>query len=105
MEVELKKEDRELLKSVIEGLKTPVQTSTTQNPSETSTTKAGHESIEDLMNCKDCYPKAKAIVIEREFKDADYECEECGLPVKGEQSAKQDWECPSCKHKYAKRKD
>ena len=55
--------------------------------------------------CPTCYPAVSKTVIQKELKEADFECEECGLPVKGEQSGKSDWECKNCGHKYAKPKD
>lgn len=61
--------------------------------------------IEDLVNCPDCYPKIKSAVITKEFKDADFKCEKCGLPVKGEESKKEDWNCPGCEHGFAKPKE
>ena len=77
-------------------------------PSSSNPEHKSHDTIADLLSCPDCgpkwYPDMKKAVIEREFKDADHECEECGLPVRGEESAKEDWECPGCGHKYAKPK-
>ena len=101
--VELKKEDRQLLKSVIDILKKPEPTI---DPVEKQTPKEiTKANVDHVMDCPNCYPLVKQRVIEREFKDADHECEECGLPAKGEESGKEDWKCPSCGHKYAKPKD
>jgi len=64
--------------------------------------------LEELLDCPECMKEGEAKVlkhvVDKHFKDADYECEECGLPAKSEESGKEDWECPSCKHKYAKPK-
>lgn len=61
--------------------------------------------LDQLLDCPDCYPKLKEKVIAKEFKDADFKCVECGLPVKKEESAKTEWKCPGCKHGFAKPKD
>lgn len=63
------------------------------------------ENVDHVMDCPNCYPLVKAKIIEREFKDASHECVECGLPVKGEESAKEEWKCPGCEGTEAKAKD
>ena len=63
-----------------------------------------HATLSELLDCPNCYPEIKNAVIEKEFKDASHVCEECGLPVKGEESAKEDWKCPGCEHRFAKPK-
>ena len=103
--VELKKEDRDLLKSVIDHVsKMP---SPSGDPSETDTEK-GHESIEEIVACPDCYPKARDLVLPKvweETKNLDHECTECGLGVKGEESAKEEWKCKECGSKTARSRD
>ena len=103
MEVELKKEDRELLKSVIEGLKNPVQTSTTQNSSETSTTKAEkteetHEIGSKPFECKNCNDLLKKQLLNvSNLVECDKEKGGCGaiVPKDGEK-------CPFCGNTEAK---
>ena len=62
-----KDELRQVLRGVLrEELK---QTEKTQEPQ-------GHQTIEAMVNCKDCYPNAvKAI------DKFNYECKDCGLPL------------------------
>ena len=67
----------------------------TQKPS------AGHETVEDLMKCKDCGAKAEAIVIEK-LKDAKYECSDCGFPIRDAQAID---ECPRCGSKDGRERE
>ena len=46
--------------------------------------------------CPDCYPAARKAIFDKEFKGADYKCLGCGLPVRGEESGKEEWNCPNC---------
>ena len=61
-----------------------------------------HETIEDAVNCPDCYPKIRELVFKKhaeETKDSGIVCSECGIGVKKE------WEsCPSCGSKDAREK-
>lgn len=54
--------------------------------------------------CPDCYPSVKKAIFQKEFKDADAECDTCGLLTHIADAKKEDWECPNCGGKYAKRK-
>lgn len=105
MIVELKREDRDLLKSAIDAVSkshehTKPEEPPVEKPSEESHTKT--HTLEELLDCPECYPKVKRAVIEKEFKGAEYECEECGLPVRKEESEKDDWKCANCGHDYAR---
>ena len=89
MEVELKKEDRELLKSVIEANK-PQQTITNEPGSKS------HKTLADQMLCPDCNPP-------EEYKKAhlklmgEKECKECGNIDR----EKEEW-CSDCGEEYRK---
>lgn len=65
--------------------------------------------LEELLACPDCMKEGEAKVlkhvVDKHFKDADFECVECGLPVKKEESGKEDWNCPGCEGKEARKKD
>jgi len=77
--------------------------SSTLKPVETPAPKHTPHTLEDLINCPDCYPKIRNAVIKKEFKDTTHICDntECALPVKGEESAKPEWKCPSCGGRFA----
>lgn len=62
----------------------------------------GHKNLKDQIDCPDCYPKILNAVVSKEFKGAEAECTECGLPVRKERAEKEEWECPSCKNKFAR---
>lgn len=109
MIVELKKEDRELLQSVIEGLKAPPKTSQIEkNESETTATtehthfNVGLDYLEQDDSCPDCkkgleqFGKNYMKKVLTERKDLPYVCEECGTRV-GEDEE----ECPTCGGKEA----
>lgn len=86
--VELKKEDRDLLKLAIKTVgKSKVEP-------ETGAHKGGNHTLEELVDCPDCYPKIRSLVFKKhaeETKDSGVECEDCGTHVK------QEWEsCPTC---------
>ena len=71
----------------------------------TKETSAEHQTIEEAVACPDCYPKVRDLVLPKvweETKNLDYECTECGLGVKGEESEKEEWKCKECGNKYAK---
>lgn len=62
-------------------------------------THQGHETIEEILSCPNCYPKIRDGVLKKEHeerKNLDLECKECGLPVKREEPT-----CPSCGGKTA----
>jgi len=101
MIVELKPEDRDLLRSTIDALrKVEVSKETSKSEKDTSKEPPEHQTIEEAVNCKDCYPKIRDLVLKKhreETKDSKLICKECGLGVKEE------WEsCPSCGSKEAK---
>lgn len=100
MIVELKKEDRELLRSVIDGIEERAKVEPKPSVSDESHENKGHATIEELIACPDCYPKVRDSVLKKhreETKDSGLVCKECGLGVKKE------WEnCPSCGNKEAK---
>ena len=82
--------------------KLPPTPKPTQAPPVPSTKKEKHESLEDQIECKDCYPKILSAVVNKEFKDAEAECDTCGLPVHAEKAKSDDWNCPGCDGKNAK---
>jgi len=69
---------------------------------------SGHKSIEEMIACPDCFPKIRKLVLRKvgaEDKNLSHQCEKCGLGVDGKESASEDWDCPFCGHKYAKRRE
>lgn len=99
---ELKKEDRDLLKSAIDAVSKPKVNQPTGDPVPVteSTDAKGHKTIEEQIACPDCYPKIREAVFKKhaeETQDSGWVCEGCGLGVREE------WEeCPNCKSKDAK---
>lgn len=63
--------------------------------STTEEKKEGHETIEDLINCPDCGPKARKLILEKLYKEHPIKhpvkCRECGIPIDQEEK-----ECPNC---------
>jgi len=100
---ELDKRDKNLL----EAMKKVSPPSSPEPKDKRTPEQITKDNVDHVMDCPSCYPKVKDRVIEREFKDADYQCVECGLPVKGEESGKEDWKCPGpdCESNQARPKD
>jgi len=99
--VELKEEDRKLLRSVIESLSAKSASNTAQatsdapNLSPTKDEPRSHGSVEEILECKDCGPKVRQLVL-KEYAEklkghALSACEGCGLVVREEEE-----ECPNC---------
>lgn len=109
MEVSLKKEDRELLKSAIDKVDSlqnfkfpkPEKVESPPTKAKKEDVHTGEHTIEEALDCPGCYPKIAKKVIQKELKDADHECVNCGLPVKGEVSASEEWGCLNCGGKSA----
>ena len=95
--MELKTEDRNLLQSTIEAIK-----GASKDEPEVKPSASGHETLEEIVDCPDCYPKIRSLVLQKhakETKDSGIVCEECGIGVKKE------WEkCPNCGSKDAREK-
>lgn len=97
-EVELKEEDRKLLKSVIERLDSHNAGGLPPSKHEES---QGYKTIEEMLECPNCYPKVrdgvakkegfKPSIGKRDSKEYQYHCKGCGLNVK-----KDEKECPNC---------
>lgn len=64
-----------------------------------------HHSIDDIVDCPNCYPELSEKVIKKELKDATHECIGCGLPVRGEESGKEEWKCKNCGEEKARPKE
>lgn len=101
--MELKAEDRNLLKSAIKAFE-----ASKQQPPEPKSDEGGsqhhegHSSLGDLVDCPNCYPQVKDAVFKKELpnlRNPKYECEDCGLPVALESD-----NCPWCGGKNAKEK-
>lgn len=88
--VELKPEDRDLLKSNIKAVqalqdaqKTPAED--THSDEAGKSHKEGHETLEEMIDCPNCYPKVRDAVFQKELpslKEAEHVCQDCGMPVK-----------------------
>ena len=69
-----------------------------------------HWKAEELINpeCPECKAEKQKLrsqilkEVYAETKGLSHECTECGLGVKGEESGKEAWKCPTCGNKYAK---
>ncbi len=55
--------------------------------------------LKHVLDCPDCYPTLKQEVINREFKNKDYNCVGCGLPV-GKEGLETKWDCPGCGERH-----
>lgn len=91
-----KDELREMMRGVVREV---LKERETQNPPQ-----KGHTTIEELIDCPDCYPKARNLVFQK-LRNADYECTECGLGVDGKESENEDWKCPQCGNEYAEERE
>lgn len=54
--------------------------------------------------CPECYPAIKSKVLDKEHKESEYFCIDCGYPLGDEQTAKEKEKCPSCGSEHAKKK-
>ena len=103
IEVSLKQEDRELLKSVIDAAKPKPEPEHKHEHLTADSVKKFY----DAQECPDgtCGTEEKKLSDHyvKEFlkdrKNLDYECEECGTPVKEDEE-----ECPTCGSKNARRR-
>lgn len=91
--VELKKEDRELLKSFTDGVKA------LQSSPEPEKTEEGHKTLADWMECKNCnpsdqYPRVKKTLLKIMGQK---ECKECGNIDRGKEEY-----CSDCGEEYGK---
>lgn len=110
-EVELKEEDRKLLRSAISAADRiekaaqtePKATQGKQASESESKHEVGHATLDDLLACPNCYPQVKKAVFKKEtenLRSLDGQCLDCGLPVNLD-----DEECSWCGGKKARPKD
>lgn len=85
----------------IANLKTEFEAWKTSHKPPEEPKKEGHETLEEMLDCPNCYPKVKAAVVKKEgFKtppgkrdrhEYPLMCKECGLRGK-----KEEGKCPNC---------
>lgn len=103
LEVSLKQEDRDLLKSVIEAQKKPPEPTPSGDKDEHEHFHTDLAYLENSDSCPDCKKGLDQFgkdYMKKELekrKNSPYVCEECGLGVEKEEE-----ECPSCGSKDAK---
>jgi rubrerythrin len=100
VEVELKEEDRKLLRSAIDALSnqksvlaTPQPTGSTSPsfPKQDEAEAKAHKSVKEMLECKDCGKEARELILTPLQGQKIVKCKGCGVHV-GENEAK----CPSC---------
>lgn len=106
--MELKAEDRELLKSAIKAAErvgaNPTRISEIAQgganpppqPTQHEDKHKAHESVDDLLNCPNCGGAVRAKIYE-EIKKKPFKCVDCGFPVGEDEES-----CPLCGGKDAK---
>lgn len=116
MEVELKKEDRDLLRSSIEASEEAARMLKVAKAAEKHKHEepkhehftADLEYLEKKDSCPDCVKGLNDFGKEymrnklEGQKDLSHECVNCGLGVDGNKSASFDWKCPNCGELNAK---
>lgn len=52
--------------------------------------------LNEQIDCPNCYPDLRKKVYDKEFKNADATCIECGLLAKKDNIEKEGYKCPNC---------
>lgn len=94
-----------IVREEVKGVMTELYKDSKETSQKTSQSSNEHKphTLEDLLDCPDCYPNIKKKVLEKEIlsrKDKEYECINCKTGVDEDEET-----CPTCGETEARERD